>query len=182
MKKTIFMLILAMMLAVSAAVFTGCGNDDSGSDGSSSNSSGDADEYNADGTASMNSGASGPSSPSMPSMPTMPTMPSMPGAAGGTGMSAAAPAAAAPAAPKADETISFDEAKTVTVPKLYTNKSGQSYYIFKFADERGAIFTCKLPEAEANGKWSKGGWLTTFKAFRLPGQAGGCVCFPICPA
>ena len=87
-------------------------------------------------------------------MPSTPSLPTMPGATGAPG--AAAAPAAAPAAPKAADTISFDEAKTVTVPKLFTNKSGQSYYVFKFADERCAIYTCKLPEAEADGKWSKG--------------------------
>ena len=187
--KNILNLIIILALAMSIACFVGC-NDDSGSSSSSSSSSsagaGDDDEG---GSAGPSAGPSGmPGGPSgMPGGPAgMPGGPA--GMAGGpagmaggpAGMPGGAPgmpgmagdpsigggtdsgASAQPQQPK----ITFDQAPKTSKVQTFTKANGLTYLVFKFADEKGIVYKCKLPKAESLGTWTKREWLSTFKAFR----------------
>ena len=166
--RKISITIFIVFMLIITSLFSGCKKEEEATSTSGTTAS----------TSSMAPAPSGmPPTPGMPGgmpgmpggMPPTPGMPGgMPGGMSGYGQNNAAPAPGSDS-PKLPA-ISFSDYNLASVPKLITNQTGQSFYIFKFTDEKGTLYTCRLPESEADAKWTQGEWLTTFKAYKMPTQ------------
>ena len=192
--KNIINLIIILALAFSIALFLGCNGGDTGSSSSSSSSSSIDDDEDggsspssaapgmAGGSAGMPGGPAGmpggtagmPGGAGAPGMAGGPAGMAggagMPGMAGGmsgmggmgTGMDSGSSAASQPQQPK----ITFDQAPKVSNVQSFTKGNGLTFLVFKFTDEKGIVYKCKLPKAQSEGTWTKREWLSTFKAYR----------------
>jgi len=197
LKEIVFKLTLLILFVFSIVFLVGCSNSDNASAPASSASGAGGDEEGGTSPSASGPSAGGASTMGPSTMPSSTGMPGagmtgstgMPGATGmaGAGMSGMAGSpmggmsatgttgmagatqalTTQPAQPK----LTFSKAPKVSDAKLVTRKDGFSYYIFKFADEKGIIYKCKLPKVEAENKWSAREWLATFKAFRFPTAA-----------
>ena len=183
--KNIINLLIIIALAFCVISFLGCNGGDSGSSsGSTAGSNMSGDDEDDGGSPAGGSAPSGPGmtpsgpgmtpsgpgmTPSTPGMtPSGPGMtPGMTGAPmGGPGMMGADTGASAGAARPTEAKITFAQAPKASKVQTFIKKDGITFLVFKFVDEKGTLYKCKLPKAESLGTWTKKEWLSTFKAYR----------------
>lgn len=84
-----------------------------------------------------------------------------------TGAPASAPHTAA-SGPAVNDKLSLDQLRLDSPITTETDKNGLKFLHFKFTDNEGKVYECKLPEAMSKGQYTAPEWLSTFNVYKLP--------------
>lgn len=74
--------------------------------------------------------------------------------------------------PAVTEPLKFDQLALESPVTRYTEKSGQVFLRFTYADREGRIYKCELPEAMSEGSYTIDEWIRTFNFYKLPKVIG----------